>query len=290
MRRVKRFVNALYRVMRRLDEEMPRVRDMWMMEHFERRREALARVNPLLASGRQFYSQNDEDGLLAEIWRRVGGGSGVFVELGVGNGLQNNTIMLLASGWRGVWLGDQVLEVDVGGANRLRFVKGWITLDNVIGLIDRGLGELGVRDVDFISVDLDGNDLHVCRRILEAGRRPRIFAVEYNAKFPPPIRWTVVYDAAHVWDATDYQGASLQSIVDLFAGFDYRLVACNMTGVNAFFVPTSFSSAFADVPEDPALLYVPPDLQWFASPGHPASPKTVALLMRDQAPTTRSTE
>jgi hypothetical protein len=188
--------------------------------------------------------------------------------------------MLLAHGWRGIWVGGQDLGVDVAGSTRLRFLKRWITLDNVCSSIDEGLEELGTADVDLMSVDLDGNDLHLCRRILEAGRRPRIFVVEYNAKFPPPIRWTIAYDATHVWDGTDYYGASLQSLVDLFASFDYRLVACNMTGANAFFVPARFSPAFADVPEDPAVLYVPADLQWFVTTGHPVSPKTVASLIR----------
>jgi hypothetical protein len=203
------------------------------------------------------------------------------VEFGVGTGLENNSILLLARGWRGVWVDGRDLDVDVRGANRVRYIKRWITADNVCGSIDEGLEGLQAADADLISVDLDGNDLHLCRRILEAGRKPRIFVVEYNSKFPPPIRWTIAYDAAHVWDATDYQGASLQSLVDLFASFDYRLVACNITGVNAFFVPTRFSSAFADVPDDPAQLYVPADFQWFMTTGHPVSPRTVASLMRD---------
>lgn len=285
MHRLKRFFIALFRVLLRADEEGPRLRDMWVTEHFERRREVLVRANPLLASGRRFYSQNDEDGLLGEIWRRVGGtGPGVFVEFGVGNGLENNTIMLLAQGWRGVWVDGSDLAVDVHGANRLRFLKRWVTLDNITSSIDEGLDALGATDVDLISVDLDGNDFHLCRRILDAGRRPRIFVVEYNAKFPPPVRWTIAYDATHIWDGTDYHGASLQSLVDLFASFEYRLVACNATGVNAFFVPTRFSSAFADVPEDPGVLFVPADFQWFVTSGHRASPKTIASLMRDPRP------
>jgi hypothetical protein len=282
LRRLRRLFTALYRIAWRADEEHPRVRDMWVMEHFERRRETLSRVNPLLAAGRHFYSQSDEDGLIEEVWRRVGTDQeGVFVEFGVGTGLENNSIMLLARGWRGVWVGFQDLDVDVVGASRLKFLKRWITLDNVISSIDEGLAAIGNADVDLISMDLDGNDLHLCRRILETGRRPRVFVVEYNAKFPPPIRWAMPYDAAHVWDASDYRGASLQSFVDLFSAFDYRLVACNVTGVNAFFVPTRFAPAFADVPTDLGSLYVPLDLHWFVTTGLPASPRTVASLMRD---------
>ncbi|MBI2751816.1 MAG: hypothetical protein HYX43_21400, partial [Burkholderiales bacterium] len=64
--------------------------------------------NPLLAFGAKHYSQNDEDGVIEEITRRViGNRPGTFLELGVGNGLENNTLNLLAKGWRGAWLGGE---------------------------------------------------------------------------------------------------------------------------------------------------------------------------------------
>lgn len=42
------------------------------------------------------YSQNDEDGIIAEIFRRIGvSDRRCFIELGVGDGLENNTLALL---------------------------------------------------------------------------------------------------------------------------------------------------------------------------------------------------
>src|ERR1700735_4114540 len=58
----------------------------------------------LLKSGYRVYSQADEDGILHEIFRRVGEGKRTFLELGVGNGLENNTLFLLIQGWNGIWL------------------------------------------------------------------------------------------------------------------------------------------------------------------------------------------
>ena len=49
----------------------------------------------LLKSGYRVYSQADEDGILHEIFRRIGEGKRAFLELGVGNGLENNTLFLL---------------------------------------------------------------------------------------------------------------------------------------------------------------------------------------------------
>lgn len=70
-----------------------------------------------------------------------------------------------------------------------------------------------------------------------------MIVVEYNAKFPPPIHWTVRYDPACAWAGDDYQGASSQSFADLFGATGYRLVACNLTGVNAYFMSHEFKAA-----------------------------------------------
>src|SRR5262249_58415909 len=52
-------------------------------------------------SGYTVYSQNEEDGILAEIFRRVGGSNRQFLEVGIGDGIGNNTRYLLDRGWSG---------------------------------------------------------------------------------------------------------------------------------------------------------------------------------------------
>ena len=46
-------------------------------------------------------SQNGEDGMIQEIFRRIGFKSRVFVEVGVGDGTENNTAFLLCTVQRG---------------------------------------------------------------------------------------------------------------------------------------------------------------------------------------------
>ena len=65
---------------------------------------------------------------------------------------------------------------------------------------------------------------------------PRVLCVEYNAKFPPPQKSEIAYDPDHVWQADDYQGASLQSFVNELEPRGYRLICCGLSGANAFFV------------------------------------------------------
>jgi len=50
------------------------------------------------------FSQFGEDGALREIFRRIGQTNKFFVEMGVGDGLENNTAYLLAKNWRGAWV------------------------------------------------------------------------------------------------------------------------------------------------------------------------------------------
>jgi hypothetical protein len=95
-------------------------------------------TNPVLACGRRYFSQNDEDGILLEILRRIAAQSpATFLELGVGDGTECNTIILLALGWRGAWLGGQALAFEPGP--RLAFSHNSITKENVISLATEAL-------------------------------------------------------------------------------------------------------------------------------------------------------
>ena len=273
--------HVTYRVIRQLMEnsELRRYRDLSTEQHWRTKAEQSG--NPLLRHGAKYYSQNDEDGIVNAILARIGLTRGVFVEFGCGNGLENNTAQLLMQGWSGVWIDGGDLAVHVPEASRrLAFVRDWVTKDSCVPLMRRGLEAIGSA-ANLVSMDLDGNDLHFVRAILEAGYRPELFIVEYNAKFPPPIRFSIDYDPAYTWQGGDYSGASLQSFVDLFAQSGYRLVCCNVTGINAFFVRGDHADRFADVSADPRQLFMPPDYNWFIQRGHRSDPRSIEYFLRD---------
>ena len=192
----------------------------------------------LVKYGYRVYSQADEDGILHEIFCRIGEGSKTFVELGAGSGLENNTLFLLIQGWRGVWIegserkvaaAKKHLAADIA-ERRLQVVHQFVTAPK----IDSALRRLAPAEVDLLSIDLDGNDYY----ILEAIRsiRSRVIVAEYNAKFPPDVRWVMEYNEAHSWDSTDYFGSSLKALETLLSERGYALVGCNLLGSNAFFV------------------------------------------------------
>ncbi len=100
-----------------------------------------------------------------------------------------------------------------------------------INAVFRGLSV--AEDLDFLSIDVDGNDIW----LLEALElRPKVICIEYNAKFPPGLSKRAVYDPGRRWQGTDYMGASLTALCEAASAKGYRLVATNIVGSNAFFV------------------------------------------------------
>ena len=235
--------------------------------------------NPLNRFGKKCFSQTDEDGITLEILRRMNAlDSGVYVEFGVGDGSENNTLILAAMGWKGAWMGNEELAFDLQktDAHRFAYIKGWITLENITDSIEAGLSQVKEKAIDVISVDLDGNDIYFIEKILRSGFKPKLFIVEYNAKFPPPVKFQIQYDPRHQWVSDDYFGASLSSYVDLFSQFGYHLVCCNAhTGSNAFFIDEAYADRFSDVPVDINDIYVEPRYFLYQNYGHPGSIKTI---------------
>jgi hypothetical protein len=238
--------------------------------------------NPLNRYGAKYFSQSDEDGITLEILRRIGLKEGTFAELGVGNGSENNTIILLALRWKGIWIGNEELFFQYDkNLRRFAFLKRWIERENIVALLREGLGKLGSQAFDVVALDLDMHDIYFVEELLTNSIRPKLFIVEYNGKFPPPIRWHVGYDPTQRWQGDDYQGASLQSFHDLFTAHGYMLVCCNaFTGVNAFFVLNEYKDKFADVPSDIGDIFYRARLFLNKQPRHQQSPKTIERMLQ----------
>jgi hypothetical protein len=216
---------AQLRVQRAWDEEMAKPRN----------------VDPkrLVRHGYKVYSQNDEDGIIAEIFRRVGTTSLTFVEFGVETGVECNTAKLLVEGWRGLWIEANSASVAALRSNfapfmkdgRLQVTESRVTAENINALIAQsGLG----REIDFLSIDIDYNDYWIWKAIDVVN--PRLVAIEYNATLRPPMSLVVPYRPDAEWDGSNFQGASLEALVKLGAEKNYRIVGCSIAGVNAFFV------------------------------------------------------
>lgn len=213
--------------------------------------------NPLNEFGVKVFSQSDEDGITLEILRRLGIGPGIAIEIGSGDGTENNTLVLLASGWKCAWVDlvhpsfDPELDRD-----RLRFVKKRISVENLDEVL-LAIGNDWWKSVNVLSVDVDGMEGYLTAGLLDRGLRPELIIVEVNRMFPPPIVYRQPYDPEYEWDHSINCGWSLQAFVDVLTSYGYKLVACNgHTGVNAFFVQDKFGGLFHDVPDDARKLFV----------------------------------
>ena len=233
--------------------------------------------------GYKAYSQNDEDGILAEIFRRLGVDKGTFCEIGVENGLECNSLYLLHKGWRGAWIEGnadagradprQVRRADARqpavGRDRLHDAGQYQRCDRPIAGGDRHSTS---SQLDFLSIDIDGMDVYLLEALEHS---PKVICVEYNAKFRPPVYKKQAFNANNQWTGTDYFGASLVAMADTAARKGYRLVGTNITGANAFFVRNDLLNDQFDLSLTVADLYNPPRYyllvdHFLASAGHRA--------------------
>lgn len=223
--------------------------------------------------GFKVYSQNDEDGMIEEIFHRIGTKDKNFIEFGVQDGIESNGHYLLLKGWKGLWIecGEksckEILKKFGGGviaSGALTVVHEFIKRNNINQIFtdNNFTGE-----IDLLSIDIDGNDYHVWEAIDVVS--PRVVVIEYNSKIPPTCEWIMPYCEQHTWDGGDKHGASLLSLEKLGKEKQYTLVGTNISGVNAFFVRNDcLNNSFADLNVE--QLYNPPRFYKEFFSGHPS--------------------
>lgn len=184
-------------------------------------------------------SQDGGDGIIREIFNRIGTVNKQFVEFGVGDGLQNNTAALLLDEWKGAWFeGDphnfQKVEKNLKGfidKKQLSLIPAFITADNIEKLF---LENKVDKELDFLSIDIDGNDYWIWKSIKKF--KPRVIVLEYNASYGPHISVVPEYNEKYVWKRTHFYGSSIAAFDKLAKSKGYTLVVCTFLGNNAYFV------------------------------------------------------
>lgn len=189
------------------------------------------------------YSQHGEDGIVAEIFRRIGKQPRMAFETGCGDGRQNCTRALVSKGTKARWVEaakDKAAEATAfmaGAINvgRLEVIHRAATPENVNDLVPG--------DTGFLVIDIDGNDFWLWRALT---RKPDVVCIEYNAHRGPTEPWTIQYDPAHRYGSDTYFGASLKALEMLGRAKGYALVACDSSGTNAFFVLNEHARHFPE--------------------------------------------
>lgn len=215
--------------------------------------------------GSKVYSQSDEDGILREIFRRIGTTNQVFVEFGAETGMENNSRLLLETGWSGLWIEGMPEYADAIKTQysreivtgHLKFTGSFVTAENINKLItDAGISG----EIDFLSVDIDGNDYHVYEAIDVIN--PRVVCLEHNHTFPPPQDWVMPYNTDYRWDqqGSEY-GASLSALTRLAAEKGMTLVGCGLYSANGFYVRNDLIGSSFNGPFEPERFFRPLDYE-----------------------------
>lgn len=239
----------------------------------------------LARHGLKCFSQHDEDGIIAEIFRRIGVTNRTFVEFGVGPANENNTLLLLVQGWNGVWIEKQersVARIRERCAiplreGRLKLVEAFITAETIEELFTQA----GVPEaLDLLSIDIDGNDYWVWNAIRRF--RPRVVVIEYRTHLGPTTDAVMRYNPKWVWGHGHKNfGASLKALERLGREKGYALVACDFAGTNAFFVQQELVTDTQFLPPYTSEQHFEPKKRMFFTPKRPANQDDASSFFRE---------
>ncbi|NLI14431.1 hypothetical protein [Pelotomaculum propionicicum] len=199
-------------------------------------------------------SQNGEDGIIEEIFNRIGTTNKYFVEFGISDGRECNTGYLARhKGWSGLMIEGNFFYYRKAcrfyKKHPIKIIHSWITKDNINELFTKG--EVP-KELDLLSIDIDGNDYWIWGELINY--KPRVVVIEYNAYHVPPKKWVMAYNEHHKWDGTTHFGASLTSYSLLGKKLGYSLIGTDKKGVNAFFIRNDQleKSNFIELPPEAA--------------------------------------
>lgn len=180
----------------------------------------------LLPHGQGRWSQLGEDVILKYIADELGITSGVFVDIGAGDGQSmSNSFLFRGLGW---------LVYAYDGAHKNALVNKRFFVGSGAIIVHPDVGY----NFSTLSIDIDGQDYWVLRSI-GATHLPDIICCEFNGCIQQSQPQTVPLDDSFKHDASDYYGANLAAFKRLLV--DYTLVFHHHSQ-NAFFVHKSFNA------------------------------------------------
>lgn len=203
------------------------------------------------------FSQHGEDGILLYLFSLIGTTNKRVVEICAGDGVECNAANLIVNhDWHG-WLFDgNAAKIRAGRVfynrhlNTLphppHLINAWIDTDHVNTLVTK---QRLAGEIDLLSLDMDGVDYWICHALTAI--TPRVIVLEYNAHLGPTRALSVPNRPDFVAQAGCW-GASLAAFVKLNRQKGYRLVGCDRSGINAFFIRSGLAEElFPEVsPED----------------------------------------
>lgn len=186
------------------------------------------------------FSQNGEDGIIDFLLSQLTENNRYFVEIGSGNGLENNTSYLAhIKKYSGLHI-----EGDERYYHEALITKPWLVdclncfvNNDSVGNI---MSKLLFKNPAVFSLDIDGIDYHIMKLLLEKDFLPKIIVAEYNSAFGPDQSLTIPYSNDFSMFNTEfpylYYGVSITGWRNFLRKYNYEFITVESNGINAFFI------------------------------------------------------
>lgn len=193
------------------------------------------------------FSQNEEDGIIQYIIKKIDIKNHFFIELGCSDYEESNTRFLLKNNdWSGI-----IIDGSKENINKIKnsyyywkkninALSCFIDQENILQIFEKYCP----KNLGLLSIDLDGNDYWILKKIIENGYSSDIIICEYNSLLGKEKSITQKYSRDFIRKNNNKivsYGASIKAFHKLLQT-DYKPIHGNKLGNNVFFVHRKHTS------------------------------------------------
>ena len=181
------------------------------------------------------YSEHYQDSILEEIFSNIDFTENrFFVEFG-SNGCKfgggNTAYLRERFGMKGLLMDGSENPYGIESKEDFERKVEFITAENINDLFQK----YDIPDnIDFLSIDVDGEDYWIMDSLDIKKYRPRVICIETNWHMHPDLKLAQRHNPNHVWQGHIFFGCSSRAILDLLKKRNYSMVA--YTGPDCIFV------------------------------------------------------
>jgi hypothetical protein len=191
-------------------------------------------------------SQSGEDGIIEHVFSQIEPRQKFYVEFGASDGqwISNTWHLRNNLGWSGLLMDSD--KDAVGRSSNLVKLES-IDSANINHLFEKySVPE----NFDFLSIDIDGDDIYVFDA-LDAKYRPVLICAEYNPGLPNHLPLAIEEGMTDKWgtrrrnpaDPYDYHGCNIHAWYQVGLRKNYKVLTTS--GVNVFLIADEYSSKFS---------------------------------------------
>jgi len=190
------------------------------------------------------FSQNEEDGIIQYIVNKINLKNKFFVEIGCSNYKESNTrFLLFNNNWSGIVVDSSIENINeiknsyYFWKKKINALQCFVNTENISSL----LSKYSSKKIGLLSIDIDGNDYWILKKIIDSGFTSDLIICEYNSLLGSEKSLSKKYTpnfARNSKNLINY-GASIRAFYNLLYK-EYKMVYGNKVGNNIFFLNKKF--------------------------------------------------